>query len=98
MSEQHTLGDAPIELKYRDMLNQLARGIDVILNGKDQKSIGFILMVFPFDGHEGRCNYVSNAQRKDVVALLKEQLARFEERLEYPSDHPAPGDLGSVPP
>jgi hypothetical protein len=26
----------------------------------------------------GRCNYISNADRKDVVALMKEQIKLFE--------------------
>jgi hypothetical protein len=36
--------------------------------------------VFPFDetGGSGRCNYVSNANRDDVVMMLKEQIRRFE--------------------
>jgi hypothetical protein len=32
---------------------------------------GFILFAFPF-GSEGQMNYVSNAQRADVVAALRE--------------------------
>jgi hypothetical protein len=76
------LGDQPIEPHLREMLNALARGVDQILNGEDtpkwQRKNGFILMVFPFEGHEGRCNYISNAQRDDVVVLLREQLRRFE--------------------
>jgi hypothetical protein len=36
-------------------------------------------MVFPFNDHEGRCNYISNgADRRDVVTLMKEQIKRFE--------------------
>ena len=79
MTKQHTLGDAPIELKHRDMLNELARKLDGFFNGPDRpKHTGFILMVFPFDDHAGRANYISNANRGDVITLLKEQLARFE--------------------
>lgn len=80
MSE-HTLGDGPIDKKYSLMMQALGHAIDEMLNGKKKgkdKSTGFILMVFPFEGHDGRCNYLSNAERKDVVVLLKEQLARFE--------------------
>lgn len=81
MSKQsNRIGDAPIESKYRELMQALGRGIDEILNGRDRskKTSGFILMVFPFEGHEGRCNYMSNADRKDVVVMLKEQIARFE--------------------
>lgn len=78
----HTLGDAPIEPKFIEMMNALARGLDEILNGgakgNDRKN-GFVLLVFPFEGHEGRCNYISNgADRRDIVTLFKEQIKRFE--------------------
>jgi len=77
MSER--IGDAPIELRLREMMNALAHGIDEILNGKDgEQRNGFCLMVFPFEGFSGRANYVSNASREDVIVLLKEQLKRFE--------------------
>lgn len=81
------LGDAPIEPEYIEQMNALARGIDEIFNGKakgkDRKT-GFVLLVFPFDndGHapaDGRCNFISNgADRKDVVTLFREMIARFE--------------------
>ena len=76
---KNTLGDAPIELKHRDMMNKMAHNLDNFFNGKDvPKHTGFVLLVFPFDDHEGRCNYISNANRGDVVIMLKEQLKRFE--------------------
>jgi hypothetical protein len=76
MSEH--LGDAPIQPELKDLLNKIARTLDQILNESDKKTNGFVLLVFPFEGREGRCNYISNASRADVVVLLKEQLARFE--------------------
>lgn len=78
MTEKQQLGDAPIEPHFMEVMNGLARGIDGILNGGQPTKNGFILMVFPFFDHQGRCNYISNADRKDIVVLLKEQLARFE--------------------
>jgi hypothetical protein len=75
----YTLGDKPIEPHYRDMMNALARGVDKILNGEERPKLnGFVLLVFPLEGHEGRANYISNASRGDVIILLKQQLARFE--------------------
>lgn len=39
------------------------------------------LLVAPFDAPEGaRVNWVSNAQREDMLILLKEVSARFEGR------------------
>ena len=78
---EHTLGDAPIEPEYNDMMNALAQGIDEILNGPKKEGVakenGFVLMMFKM-GEEGRCNYISNARREDITVLLREQLARFE--------------------
>lgn len=79
MSER--LGDAPIQGEFVDIMNDLARALDKLLNGDrrgNDRESGFVLMVFPFEEHEGRCNYISNAKREDVVTMLKEQLARFE--------------------
>ena len=74
-----TLGDGPVDPALHDLMNALAHGLDEFLNGKNgDKRNGFVLMVFPFAGHEGRCNYISNANRDDIVVLLKEQLARFQ--------------------
>lgn len=75
------LGDGPIDEKLIGMMNALAQGIDEALNGEvnsPTKQNGFVLLVFPFEGRDGRCNYISNADRENVVTLLKEQVARFE--------------------
>jgi hypothetical protein len=76
-----TLGDAPIEPAYREKMNLIAGFLDEQFNGdlrgKDRK-VGFCLMLFEFGEGAGRANYISNADRADVVTLLKEQLARFE--------------------
>lgn len=75
------LGDAPVEDEYHGKMEFLARQIDHFFNGDlrgEARSTGFVLLVFPFHDHAGRCNYMSNANRADVVTLLKEQIARFE--------------------
>jgi hypothetical protein len=76
---KHGLGDAPIEKAYEQKMNELAMFIDKYFNDDfNDKKIGFCLMVFPFEGFNGRANYISNAQRSDIVTLLKEQIKRFE--------------------
>ena len=76
------LGDAPIEAEYHDKMVAIATALDELFNGPVKgpaRKTGFVLLVFPFGENEGRCNYISNgANRKDVVAMLKEQIARFE--------------------
>lgn len=78
------LGDGPIEPKLHSLMNDLAVRLDQLLNGpakgknrKNRKN-GFVLLVFPFEGNEGRCNYISNADRRDIVIMMKEQIKRFE--------------------
>ena len=76
------LGDAPIEPGLIELMNRIAGALDGVFNGDlkgSDRSTGFVLMVFPFGDHSGRCNYISNgADRKDVVVLMKEMIARFE--------------------
>ena len=79
------LGDGPIEPRYHALMNALANGIEEVLNGpkgETPRETGFVLLCFPFTnaegGTDGRCNYISNASRQDIVVLLREQLARFE--------------------
>jgi hypothetical protein len=75
------IGDGPVEAKFATMMNAIASVLDKTLNGARRghaREIGFVLLVFPFGAEPGRCNYISNADRDDVVTLLKEQVARFE--------------------
>lgn len=57
---------------------QLATGLDKILNAEGPRKNGFVLLTFPLDQAEGqRVNYVSNAHRADMLTALKEIVARF---------------------
>lgn len=87
MATTPTLGDKPIEQHYRETMQAIASALDGVLNegksGKDRET-GFVLMVYPFGNlaaGDARCNYISNgADRKDVVALMKEMIARSAPR------------------
>ena len=85
MANDNQLGDGPIESGYERMMNDVAHALDVAFNGNQQggeRKTGFVLLVFPFGESDGRCNYISNgADRRDVLKLLKEQAARFEESI-----------------
>lgn len=77
------LGDGPIQEQYRAKMNAIAQALDQTLNSDTKggkQETGFILLVFPFGNVEGaRCNFISNgADRRDVVTLMKEMIARFE--------------------
>lgn len=80
MSEQ--LGDAPLEERHREQMRAIAQTLDEFLNSEaicSDRKVGFVLLVFPFGSTDGRCNYISNgADRRDIVTMMKEQIARFE--------------------
>ncbi|WP_235890534.1 hypothetical protein [Martelella alba] len=66
-------------------MNELARRVDEWFNGPRlpgvKRGVGFVLLVAEFgkiDG--GRVNYISNGSREDMVAMLREYLARLEGR------------------
>jgi hypothetical protein len=80
------LGSRPIEDEFHHLMNTLAQGLDYMFNKDGEREIGFILMTFKFTDTTGRCNYISNAHREDVIALLTEQLAYFRG---MPDDIPA---------
>jgi hypothetical protein len=80
------LGDGPIETQYIEMMNAMASALDEMFNGKakgNDRKTGFVLLVFPFNDHEGRANFISNgADRRDIVTLFREMIARFESQPE----------------
>jgi hypothetical protein len=75
--------DTEIEERYRELMNQIARGLDGVFNGDKKgadRHTGFVLLVFPFgEDPTNRVNYISNgSDRKEVVIMLKEMIRRFE--------------------
>jgi hypothetical protein len=83
----------PIEQRYRDKMNRLARALNEYFNGdvpNSQRTTGFVLLVFPFGSvpSRDRINYISNAERSDMITALKEIVARFEGRMMEPPTRP----------
>jgi len=80
-----TMAD-PIQSQYRARMNALAKKIDKGLNGSAKpKKLGFVLLTAEFGRIEdGRVNYISNGQREDMIAMLREYLARVEGRYSEP--------------
>lgn len=89
-----TLGDGPIQAKFRQQMNMIAHTLDTIFNGPakgNERKTGFVLLVFPFSDTTGRCNYISNgANRQDIVVMMKEQIKRFEGQPEITPDPDKP--------
>jgi hypothetical protein len=88
-NSRHHLGDAPIEERFHRQMLAVGSTIDEVFNGTrrgEKRETGFVLLVFPFgDDPKGRCNFISNgADRKDIIVLFKEMIARFEGQPEIP--------------
>ena len=89
MGEQRRRAQAfeamPIDARYRYAMREVAKHLDRVFNGDapdDLKQTGFVLLTFPLNGQDGRCNYISNSRRVDVKTLLREQLAYFDGQAE----------------
>jgi hypothetical protein len=82
----------PIQEQYRDTMNAVAEALDEIFNGEKRgadRETGFVLLVFPYGQKDGqRCNYISNgADRRDMAAMFKEVMARWQGQPKPPEGH-----------
>jgi hypothetical protein len=67
-----------VTAKDTAVLQGIAKALDHGLNGDERpKRVGFTVLLFNF-GDEGQVNYVSNADRADMIASMKSLLARWE--------------------
>lgn len=82
----------PIEAKYREKMSDLAEALDHVFNGDakgSDRKVGFVLLSFEFGKTEGgRVNYISNGERSDMIASMREWLARAEGRMPETSERP----------
>lgn len=56
-----------------DKMQELARAVEVIL----PPNTGFVVLAFDF-GPDGRLDYVSNAERADVIKVMREFMEKTE--------------------
>jgi len=70
------MSDQPIEQQRRDVMNVVASILTDAFRG-----YGFCLLVFDLNSHDGRMNYISNAQRKDMLTAMREFIAHCEGRV-----------------
>jgi hypothetical protein len=74
--------DEMIDAKYAAQMQGVAEALDSAFNGDAKhpnKKVGFVVLLFQYGSHDGRANYISNGcDRKDIVSLFKEMIARFE--------------------
>tara|TARA_R110002110_G_scaffold64634_2_gene178539 strand:- start:2166 stop:2438 length:273 start_codon:yes stop_codon:yes gene_type:complete len=75
-----------IQARYRQRMNEVMTSLDHMFNGPTRgadREVGIMLLIFPYGeqelGQERRTNYISNgADRRDMIILMKELIARFE--------------------
>ena len=72
----------PVQTEYRETLNKVAKAVDLAFNPEEKrKTVGFGILLFNFGKIEaGRMNWISNAERKDMIVALKEMVAQLEGR------------------
>lgn len=77
----------PIEPEAHQVMNMLAQFVDEALNGEAPvrhglRKWGFALLVFNLsDSADKRANYICNCRRDDMLAAMKEFIARNEGRF-----------------
>ena len=78
------MAEGPVDPKYREALNGLANDLDNILNGGlkgEDRTVGFALLLFDFNAPvTGRVNYISNADRRDMIQGMKSWIEQAEAR------------------
>lgn len=86
----------PIPPEQHALMNELARTLDDLFNpvlpglGERERKIGFFLTTFEFN-KQGRFNYISNAEKLDVKAMLQDIVARIEAREKMDAAGPVKG-------
>ena len=73
----------PMDEEIRKVSNDIGR----LIGGVLPPEYGFALLVFGLNDAPGRMNYISNANREDMLAALKELIARFEGRYTEEEGH-----------
>lgn len=72
----------PIEPALKQLMNEIAKVLASAMNDATKDTghrYGFALLMFGLEGDEStRMNYISNARREDMLAALKEFIARNE--------------------
>ncbi len=74
------MSHAAIAPLHRQEMNEIAAILDGALNPRGVTKTGFVLLVFDFEPGS-RMNYISNAERADMIVALRELVANFEGRM-----------------
>jgi hypothetical protein len=75
------VGDLPVDLDLdgqATMMRELAASLDRFLNGAGPRVNGFVLLTFPFGAPQTEVNYISNARREEMIAMVGAWLEHAE--------------------
>ena len=66
--------------KKNHFYDEIAHVLETVLSEKCQQRVGFCLLIFPFgEVPDAGGDYVSNAQRPDMIKVLRETANRLEQ-------------------
>ena len=71
--------------RIEEVMRGIAAGVEAVLNEQFGKK-GFMLVVFDFH-QPGISNYISNAQRAEMITTLRETADRLENNQDIPAAH-----------
>lgn len=75
--------EQPIQPELRQIMNDIGRVIAQAMKETVGPDYGFALLMFGLAGDEkGRMNYLCNCNREDMLAAMKEFIARAEGRYD----------------
>jgi hypothetical protein len=76
----------PVQADYIEQMKAVLSAVDEFINpDKKNKRIGITLLMFPFGNEDsGRINYMSTAERKDMILSMKLLIAKWEGRYAEP--------------
>ena len=75
--------DVDKQLHTEETMKEIATSLDEAIENSIGKNMGFILIIFKF-GKPGLTNYISNAQRKDIIIGLRESADVLEQNKDIP--------------
>ncbi len=67
----------------KDTMQKVGEHMDATFNQDGEKHFGWMVLVFPF-GKNKIASYVSNCNRRDMIATLREKADVLERQLDNP--------------
>jgi len=78
--------DAEKQLHIEKIMRSIAASLDEVIENNIGKGMGFVLILFKF-GEPGITNYISNAQRAEIITGLRESANKLELGQDTPAAH-----------